>query len=166
MANLINPEYKKAKITDSFVSWNENQTTGKKSGGIVLEVETEDGKKMQKLYNLTENAVQYTVKALRDLGWNGASFEDFAKNPQLVGMAVEVTIADAVDKDGNVKKTKDGKVFRELAFINRPRGYRKASVEEAKAVAHHFDKFLMEGNPSPNGRVADDDDLPFSGGRI
>lgn len=161
MANLINPEYKKAKISDSYVSWNENPTTGKKSGGIVLEVELDDGKKMQKLYNLTENAVGYTVKALRSLGWNGTSFEDFSKNPQLVGMAVEVTIADATDKDGNVKKTQYGKVIRELAFINRPRGYRKATVDEAKAVAHHFDKFLLEDNPSPNGNVAGDDELPF-----
>ena len=159
MANLINPEYKKAKITDSYVSWNENQNTGKKSGGIVLEIETEDGKRMQKLYNLTENAVTYTVKALRSLGWNGQSFNDFAENPQLVGMAVEVTIADATDKDGNVKKTTEGKVIREVAFINRPRGYRKATVDEARAVAHHFDAFLKEGQTVHVD--ADPDDLPF-----
>ena len=159
MANLINPEYKKAKITDSYVSWNENKNTGKKSGGIVLEIETEDGKRMQKLYNLTENAATYTVKALRSLGWNGQSFNDFAENPQLVGMAVEVTIADATDKDGNVKKTQDGKVIREVAFINRPRGYRKATVDEARAVAHHFDSFLKEGQTAHVD--ADPDDLPF-----
>lgn len=159
MANLINPEYKKAKITDSYVSWNENQNTGKKSGGIVLEIETEDGKRMQKLYNLTENAATYTVKALRSLGWNGQSFNDFAENPQLVGMAVEVTIADATDKDGNVKKTTEGKVIREVAFINRPRGYRKATVDEARAVAHHFDAFLKEGQTVHVD--ADPDDLPF-----
>ena len=159
MANLINPEYKKAKITDSYVSWNENQNTGKKSGGIVLEIETEDGKRMQKLYNLTENAATYTVKALRYLGWNGQSFNDFAENPQLVGMAVEVTIADATDKDGNVKKTAEGKVIREVAFINRPRGYRKATVDEARAVAHHFDAFLKEGQTVHVD--ADPDDLPF-----
>ena len=159
MANLINPEYKKGKISDSYVSWNENPTTGKKSGGIAIEVELEDGKKMQKLYNLTENAATYTVKALRSLGWKGMSFNDFNDAPQLVGMAVEVTIADATDKDGNVKKTQDGKVIREIAFINRPRGYRKATEDEAKSVAHHFDKFLT-GSDAPK-IPADEDDLPF-----
>ena len=70
-------------------------------GGIVIEVEFEDKTRRQKLYNLTEGA-PYTTKALRDIGWMGKTYKDFLK-PQLVGTAVNVTLADSVDKDGNVR---------------------------------------------------------------
>lgn len=173
MANLINPETRPAKISDTYVNWSENQTTGKKSGGIVVEVEFEDGSKKQKLLNLTEKGAEYTVKTLRSLGWKGTSFADF-ENPQLVGMAVSVVLADSTDKDGNVRVGDDGKAFREIAFINPARGYRRASHEEAVSLAHHFDGFLggnpiLGGKPNPYapkggyGSMGPDqgDDLPF-----
>ena len=175
MANLINPETKAAKISDTYVNWSENQNTGKKSGGIVVEVEFDDGTKKQKLLNLTEKGAEYTVKTLRDLGWKGTSFADF-ESPQLVGMAVSVVLADATDKDGNVKVGNDGKAFREIAFINPVRGYRRASHEEAVSLARHFDGFLggqkpAQGNPYAQGgygskptngyQSGPDDDLPF-----
>lgn len=179
MATLSNPETKSARITDSFVNWNENQTTGRKSGGIVIEVEFDDGSKMQKLLNLTEKGVEYTVKTLRGLGWQGKSFSDF-ENPQLVGMEVSVVVADSTDKDGNVKLDDQGRPFREIAFINRPRGYNRATKAEADSLAHHFDRFLQDGRqPQPSNHYAamtqqglqdqqndgyqsgPDDDLPF-----
>lgn len=170
MANLINPETKSAKISDTYVNWSENQTTGKKSGGIVVEVEFEDGTKKQKLLNLTERGAEYTVKTLRSLGWKGTSFAEL-ENPQLVGMAVSVVLADSTDKDGNVRVGDDGKPFREIAFINPARGYRRASHDEAVSLAHHFDGFLNAAAakrtayapPAQNDgyQSGPDDDLPF-----
>lgn len=176
MANLINPETRLAKISDTYVNWSENQTTGKKSGGIVVEVEFDDGSKKQKLLNLTEKGVEYTVKTLRSLGWKGNSFTDF-ETPQLVGMAVSVVIADSTDKDGNVRKDEQGRPFREIAFINPARGYKRATHDETVALAHHFDGYLSGngqqggGNPyAPGGygtqpmngfQSGPDDDLPF-----
>ena len=176
---LINPETRSARIIDSYVNWSENQATGRKSGGIVIEVEFDDGNKMQKLLNLTEKGAEYTVKTLRSLGWQGRTFSDF-ENPQLVGMAVSVVLADSVDKDGNVRLDDQGKPFREIAFINKPRGYKRATKAEADSLAHHFDRYLQDGRPpQPSNTYATmtqqglqdtqgggyqsgpDDDLPF-----
>lgn len=154
---LINPEYKNATITDSYLNW----MTGKDNrqhGGIVIEVEFEDKTRRQKLYNLTEGAAPYTTKALRDIGWMGKTYKDFLK-PQLVGTAVNVTLADSVDKDGNVRVDNQGNPFREIAFINPPRGYRRATESEGEALAHHFDKYLEPVSESPTS--ADEDSLPF-----
>ena len=76
---LINPEYRNATITDSYLNW----MTGKDNrqhGGIVIEVEFEDKTRRQKLYNLTEGAAPYTTKALRDIGWMGKTYKDFLKH--------------------------------------------------------------------------------------
>lgn len=157
---LINPEYRNATITDSYLNW----MTGKDNrqhGGIVIEVEFEDKTRRQKLYNLTEGAAPYTTKALRDIGWMGKTYKDFLK-PQLVGTAVNVTLADAVDRDGNVRVDNAGNPFREIAFINPPRGYRRATESEGEALAHHFDKYLQPEGPGsmgPDG--SEDSDLPF-----
>jgi hypothetical protein len=91
----------------------------------------------------------------------GKTYKDFLK-PQLVGTAVNVTLADSVDKDGNVRVDNAGNPFREIAFINPPRGYRRATESEGEALAHHFDKYLQPEGPGsmgPDG--SDDSDLPF-----
>lgn len=170
MANLINPETRSAKISDTYVNWSENQDTGKKSGGIVVEVEFEDGTKKQKLLNLTERGAEHTVRTLRALGWSGTSFADF-ESPQLVGTPVRVVLADSTDKDGNVRAGDDGRPFREIAFINPARGYRRASHDEAVSLAHHFDGYLNAAaakrtafaTPAQNDgyQSGPDDDLPF-----
>ena len=156
---LINPEYRNATVTDSFINWMTGRDN-RQHGGIVIEVEFDDRTRRQKLYNLTEGAAPYTVKALRDLGWTGRSFNDFNKGPQLVGTAVSVTLADSVDKGGNVRVDNAGNPYREIAFINPPRGYRRATESEGAALAHHFDKFLAEPEGYPEG-AAEGDDLPF-----
>lgn len=119
---------------------------------------------------LGDKAVDKTVKTLREIGWNGMSFNELNDTSALAGIEVEVSTS---------MEEWNGNQYEKASFVNpkgsyENRGLKSCSDDTARSIAHRYDAVLRGGKvtksrPNPTGPVAGygsesepvDDDLPF-----
>lgn len=128
---------------------------------------------------LSENAIERTAKTLRDIGWNGSSFEEL-NGSALEGTEVEVSTA---FEDYTSELTGETRSMEKVSFVNpvgsyANRGLKPVADDIAKRIARKYDSVLMNFRASGNAKKAtpkataqgngsmgpdgsEDDDLPF-----
>jgi len=127
---------------------------------------------------LSDNAVERTVKTLRDIGFQGSSMMDLNYPETMAGLMCEIS-TEMQEYNGNTQER--------VKFVNKTgsfasRGLRSAPEDMARSIAQRYDACLRSGKfhkpaqananygrqrvqqkpaPQPQQTVEEDDDLPF-----
>ncbi len=106
-----------------------------------LDTDEETERKFTATLWLSDNAVERTVKTLRDLGFSGQTLVDLNYPDCMLGLLCEVSTA---------MEEYNGKTEEKAKFLNKPgsfanRGLRACSEDMAKTISQRFDAVLRTG---------------------